>query len=344
MIDLDAGGEIVCVGTPKEVKRCERSHTGKALLEYERALERPLTPTLSSQGRGTSVRTAHPNPLPSHPHSHGAREHNLKGVDVEIRAIVFHRHHRRLGVSQCRLHIVFAEGQRRHLESRTRANSCSRRRTSATATDAHGGDRAAHQSGWAQSTVATLTETYHFLRLLYVKLGTQFLPAIRGCCDSTGAPTRSSRGSCASAAASRSCWALLVVARKGYYTDLAKWAAGKGFKQLRVGRRAHTHRQGPRLGRFREHTIELPVATPRSARTESALRGKRSTARSSSARAFCTRGGAEGHAAQGGEGERRIGVFDARTAPGVARALDPLDPRLFSFNSRHGAGASVAPG
>ena len=49
----------------------------------------------------------------------------------------------------------------------------------------------------------------------------------------------------------------LVVARKGYYTDLAKWAAGKGFAQLRVDGELLPTKPWPRLERFREHNIEL---------------------------------------------------------------------------------------
>src|SRR6185503_9085734 len=39
----DAGGELVCEGTPAEVARHPTSHTGKALREYEAALHAPAT-------------------------------------------------------------------------------------------------------------------------------------------------------------------------------------------------------------------------------------------------------------------------------------------------------------
>ena len=65
----------------------------------------------------------------------------------------------------------------------------------------------------------------------------------------------------------------LVVARKGLYTDLAKWAHAKGFKQLRVDGALLPTTKWPRLDRFKEHTIELPVQTLMvSAREERALR------------------------------------------------------------------------
>jgi hypothetical protein len=75
--------------------------------------------------------------------------------------------------------------------------------------------------GGRKSTVATLTEIYHFLRLLYVKLGTQYCPD----CDVPIEPQsfesiaarvlKDYRGKKIAVLAP------LVVARKGYYTDLA---------------------------------------------------------------------------------------------------------------------------
>ena len=53
----------------------------------------------------------------------------------------------------------------------------------------------------------------------------------------------------------------LVVNRKGVYTDLAKWARAKGYSHLRVDGKLLPVRPFPRIDRFKEHTIELPVAT-----------------------------------------------------------------------------------
>jgi excinuclease UvrABC ATPase subunit len=51
----------------------------------------------------------------------------------------------------------------------------------------------------------------------------------------------------------------LVVNRKGVYTDLAKWAKARGNTHLRVDGEFLPVDPWPRLDRFREHTIELPV-------------------------------------------------------------------------------------
>src|SRR5690606_28274579 len=52
----------------------------------------------------------------------------------------------------------------------------------------------------------------------------------------------------------------LVVARKGVYTDLAKWAKAKGFGHLRVDGAFLPTDRFPRLDRYVEHDIELPIA------------------------------------------------------------------------------------
>ena len=144
------------------------------------------------------------------------------------------------GKSTLAFDILFNEGQRRYLES---LNAYARQFVQPAArpdVDAIYGippTVAIEQRtsrGGRKSTVATLTEIYHFLRLLYVKLGTQYCPD----CDVPIEPQ-----SAASIAARLlrdyrgkriALLAPLVVARKGFYTDLAKWAAKKGFKTLRV--------------------------------------------------------------------------------------------------------------
>src|SRR5258708_16062997 len=71
----------------------------------------------------------------------------------------------------------------------------------------------------------------------------------------------------------------LVVNRKGVYTDLAKWAAAKGYTQLRVDGKLLPVRPFPRIDRFKEHNIELPVGYVKvSPRGEKELRERLSKA------------------------------------------------------------------
>jgi len=53
----------------------------------------------------------------------------------------------------------------------------------------------------------------------------------------------------------------LVMNRKGVYTELADWARPRGFTHLRVDGHFLPTTNFPRIDRFKEHTIELPVTS-----------------------------------------------------------------------------------
>jgi excinuclease ABC subunit A len=199
--------------------------------------------------------------------------------------------------------------------------------------------------GGRKSTVATLTETYHFLRLLYVKLGTQYCPD-----DDVAIAPQSEDSIAATLLRDYSgrrigLLAPLIMARKGFYTDLAKWALRKGFGHLRVdGKLAPTNRW-PRLARFREHTIELPIAElevrpDAEAALRDALRraldfGKGVVHVQPLAAPRDTR--QAGTPTNDASPQNGIRVFSTqRACPVCNRSFPELDPRLFSFNSKHG--------
>jgi excinuclease ABC subunit A len=335
----ERGGEIVCVGTPSEVRAHPSSFTGQALAAYEKSMTGGETaPT------GVAEPRAHYGRSNGHDRNsvviHNAREHNLKNIDVEIPRDRFTviTGVSGSGKSTLAFDILFNEGQRRYLES---LNAYARQFVQPAArpdVDAIYGippTVAIEQRtsrGGRKSTVATLTEIYHFLRLLYVKLGTQHCPD----CDVAIEPQ-----SAASIAARLlrhykgkriALLAPLVVARKGFYTDLAKWAAKKGFKTLRVDGANLSTNQWPRLSRFKEHTIELPVAELEvGAKTDTALHA-------ALARALDF---GKGLVHVLGPKSDAVTVFSTKRAcPSCDRSFSELDPRLFSFNSKHGWCAS----
>ncbi len=352
----DAGGEIVCTGTPAEVRSHASSHTGRALREYDIALGQPaeklrqlgVSEALPVQTalRGNSIRI------------HNAREHNLQNVDVEIPRNQFTviTGVSGSGKSTLAFDILFAEGQRRYLES---LNAYARQfvqPSSRPDVDAIFGippTVAIEQRtsrGGRKSTVATLTEIYHFLRLLYVKLGTQYCPDCNVAIEPQSFDAIAARLMRDFKGQRIGLLAPLVVSRKGYYTDLAKWAKGKGYDFLRVDGEFLPTAKWPRLDRFREHTIELPVADLRVApASETELRAALARALDFGKGIVHVLGGLDRlvetakKQAKGNRIELALPqtIFSTKRAcPSCARSFAELDPRLFSFNSKHGWCAS----
>src|ERR1019366_5717868 len=252
-----AGGAVVCVGTPDDVMRVSASHPGRALLE-----------AASPASFGNAVQDAQ-----SHAHRtqaataieiRGAREHNLKNIDVNVGRNQFTviTGVSGSGKSSLAFDILFAEGQRRYLES---LNAYARQFMQPPArpdVDAIYGippTVAIEQRtsrGGRKSTVATLTEIYHFLRLLYVKLGTQYCPRCNVPIEPQTEAAIAARLIKDYRGRKISLLAPLIVARKGLYTTLAKWARGRGYAALRVDGSLLPTAKWPRLDRFTEHNIE----------------------------------------------------------------------------------------
>ena len=182
--------------------------------------------------------------------------------------------------------------------------------------------------GGRKSTVATQTEVHHFLRLLYVKLGVQHCPD----CNIPVTPLsfdaivaqigQSLRGRHIGVLAP------LIIHRKGYYTELAKWAASRGHTHLRVdGKFVPTSPWArldlqvgpdsePQLRALVERALELghgavQVLWPLD-RLRTALQRQQSA-----------------------ELEHRLFSIH-RTCPSCGQAFPEPDPRLFSYNSKHG--------
>jgi excinuclease ABC subunit A len=361
----EAGGEVIFAGTVDEVMHCVRSHTAEALREYLGG--KPPLPCI-----GSKASMAPPTKIPTDLSDtnnrrhldakqairiHNAREHNLKNVDIRIPRDKFTviTGISGSGKSTVAFDILFAEGQRRYLES---LNAYARQFVQPAArpdVDAIFGIpptvaiEQRSSRGGRKSTVATMTEVYHFLRLLFAKLGTQFCPD----CDIPIEPQTPDAISAKILRTFRNqriqLLAPLVVARKGYYTDLAKWAQNKGFTQLRVDGEFTPTAEWPRLDRFKEHNIELPVGEIKvSANSETELRalldhaldfGKgvvhvtgalpKSSGRPSPLSPPSQKAAPNEAAAQT--------IFSTRRAcPSCGRSFEELDPRLFSFNSQHG--------
>jgi excinuclease ABC subunit A len=272
---------------------------------------------------------------------HGAREHNLKNLSLRVprdRFVVI-TGVSGSGKSTLAFDLLFAEGQRRFLDSmnvyaRQFVEQLSRPDVDLiTGIPPTVSIEQRTSRGGGKSTVATVTEVYHFVRLLFARLGTQFCP---DCDRRVEAQTRDEllrglrrerrrRGKLALLAP-------VVKNRKGFHTDVAEWAASHGYSEVRADGKIYPAAERLRLDRFREHDVEIVIGS---------LAGKAS-ARGKAGRAE-PRAVVE-EALELGQG-MLLALDDAgratvhsteRSCPECGRSFAALDPKNFSYNSPQG--------
>jgi excinuclease ABC subunit A len=349
----EGGGLLVAEGPPEEVKLHPTSHTAKALREYDGTLgivaQEPSALSLSKGSQGEGLRHARPERVAAI-QIVNAKEHNLKNLSVDIP-------HNKFSVitgvsgsgkSTLAFDILFNEGQRRYLESLNAYARSIVQPAGRPEVDAVYGippTVAIEQRlsrGGRKSTVGTTTEVWHFLRLLYVKLGVQH-------CVNDGAEVRPQTPDTIVAQIMKryrgqhiGLLAPLVINRKGVYTELAEWARPRGYTHLRVDGNFLPTTGFPRIDRFKEHTIELPVCdldvTPAN---EALLREKLALALEHGKGVLHVLAPLDGLRAAFGSGRHdgigKVEVFSTlRACPVCATSYPELDPRLFSYNSKHG--------
>ncbi len=326
----DAGGRVVAQGPPEALARVRDSHTGRFLEAALAAAGRDSVTRTAADAVAEAAAAFTPAPASETIHIRGAREHNLRNLDVAIphRELVVLTGVSGSGKSTLAFDILFAEGQRRYLESLAPYVRQYMKILERPEVDLVTGlaptvaieQRISHAS--RRSTVATLTEIYHFLRLLYSKLGSQHCT---GCGRALTAQspeeilaqinTRFSKGPG---------WILApkIAGRKGFHKEVFSQALKKGIKRARVDGVLTAIEAGMALSRYHEHTIELVVGS---------LVAK-------------DRAGIVAQALEAGDGSlivlrgKREEIFSRHgVCPDCGIGLEKLDPRLFSFNSRQGA-------
>ena len=342
----DQGGRIVAQGTPEEVAKCEASHTGRFLRGVV-GTRSTASLTLKKNVSGAVQR------VPTDAISiTGAREHNLKNVSLEIPRdqFVVITGVSGSGKSTLAFDLIFAEGQRRFLDS---MNVYARQFVEQLArpdVDLITGlpptvsIEQRNSRGGGKSTVATVTEIYHFVRLLFARLGTQFCP---DCNVPVGAQTRDELGRQLQAELKKRgdlrLLAPVVKNRKGFHSDVAGWAAKHGYRELRADGKMFDTSKPFRLDRFREHDVEVVVGV-----LERSV-GTRSTASQTTRRKV--KDAVErvptmlvdealklGHGmllALDKHGKTSVHSTE-RSCPKCSRSFELLDPKNFSYNSSQG--------
>ena len=323
------GGQLVAEGTPEQVAQAAASETGRFLRER-----------LARKGDGTSAwRTPvvqdlkfSPAPAPSGISVVGARHHNLKNLSLILprEKMVVVTGLSGSGKSSLAFDILFAEGQRRFLDSMStyaRQFVEQLERPDVDHVEGLPPSVAIEQrltQGGGKSTVATVTEVYHFLRLLFAKLGTQYCPRcqVPVAKQSVSASIRQVRSLVQKGG--QRLLAPVVKARKGYHKEVAAWAVREGYQELIIDGKLFSVANFPALERFREHSIEVVIANLRSVKPGDLPELVKTALQVGNGSAFVA------------DGKSRTVLSSEMTCPNCGDAFEELDPRLFSFNSPHG--------
>jgi excinuclease ABC subunit A len=271
----------------------------------------------------------------------GAREHNLKNIDVDIprdRLVVI-TGLSGSGKSSLAFDTIYAEGQRRYVESLSayaRQFLGVMEKPDVDVIDGLSPAISIEQKTTGRnprSTVGTVTEVYDYLRLLWARVGVPH-------CTECGRPVR--RQSATQIVDQIMAWpegtrievlAPLVRGRKGEFRDLFDDARRKGFVRVRVDGELHELEAPPKLNRYENHEIavvvdRLVIRAGDSSRladsVETALRAANGIVEIVE------------HAA-----ELKTHLFSERYAcVHCGTSMTELEPRQFSFNSPYGACAS----
>ncbi|MCC9196603.1 excinuclease ABC subunit UvrA [Arthrobacter sp. zg-Y820] len=197
----------------------------------------------------------------------GAREHNLRNVDLDLPrdAMIVFTGLSGSGKSSLAFDTIFAEGQRRYVESLSSYARMFLGQVDKPDVDFIEGLSPAvsidqkSTSKNPRSTVGTITEIYDYMRLLWARVGTPYCP-ICGEPVSRQTPQQIVDQLLELPEGTRfQILAPVVRGRKGEFVDLFKELAAKGYSRAKVDGEQIQLSDPPKLGKQYKHTIEVVV-------------------------------------------------------------------------------------
>ena len=294
----------------------------------------------------------------------GAREHNLKGIDIDLPrdSLIVITGLSGSGKSSLAFDTIYAEGQRRYVESLSayaRQFLEMMQKPDVEHIDGLSPSISIEQKTTSRnprSTVATVTEIYDYMRLLWARVGVPISPA-------TGLPITAQTVSqmvdrvMALPEGTRAyLLAPVVRARKGEYRkELAEWQKA-GYTRVRINGELHAIEDAPALDKKLKHDIEVVVdriavrdgiQTRLADSFEQALKLAEGVAFIDLAEGVVPgredevpkKGkNAKGSALKGtGLPPNRIVFSEKFACPVSGFTIESIEPRLFSFNAPQGA-------
>ncbi|MDQ7814922.1 MAG: excinuclease ABC subunit UvrA [Patescibacteria group bacterium] len=289
----------------------------------------------------------------------GAREHNLKNVSLDLprgKMIVFSGVSGS-GKSSLAFDTIFAEGQRRYVESLSAYARQFLGQMDKPDVDEIEGlspaisiDQKAHSAN-PRSTVATITEIYDYLRVLYARIGHPYCPiggepirkmtvdemvdlVMRRTVELHSDPAEIAKRKSKDSANELVVLAPIVRGRKGEYHQLLQDLYQAGFMEIRLDGKMHSLRGRVPLARYKQHTIELvadrvPLAWP--VEGNNSLRSRLAESIS-----VALDRGSDNVIVVLDDGSELL-MSSRFSCPTHQFAFPEIEPRLFSFNSPYGA-------
>ncbi|MCC6098876.1 MAG: excinuclease ABC subunit UvrA [Olsenella sp.] len=275
----------------------------------------------------------------------GAREHNLRNVDVTIPRdkLVVITGLSGSGKSSLAFDTIYAEGQRRYVESLSSYARMFLGQMDKPDLDSIDGLSPAVSidqkttSRNPRSTVGTVTEIYDYLRLLYARIGTPHCPECGRVIERQTTDQVADKVLAAGEGRRALVLAPVVLGRKGEYTKLFEDLRKEGFSRVRVDGEVRDLDEDIRLDKKYKHSIEVVV--DRVVIRESSL-GRVAEAVETATRLASGKVGfyllPPRDAPEGTEGEL-LQYSLALACPEHGHSIDDLQPRDFSFNAPYGA-------
>ncbi|MBP6930392.1 excinuclease ABC subunit UvrA [Patescibacteria group bacterium] len=271
----------------------------------------------------------------------GAREHNLKNIDVVIPRdkLVVITGLSGSGKSSLAFDTIYAEGQRRYEESLSSYARQFLGQMNKPDVDYIEGLSPAISidqktvSKNPRSTVGTVTEIYDYLRVLYARIGKPYCPNCGAKIEAQTIDQMIEASTGLFNGRTVTILAPVVRGRKGEYLELVRSYAAKGYAKARIDGKVVSTDTPPKLGRYNKHNIEIVVDSvdlPHNGLSED----KRM--RLSEAIETATQLSHGTIIIQADKDELALSTSLACSNCSYG-AFPELEPRLFSFNSPYGA-------